>query len=132
MLHAPRGLVDQFWGSVIEGKISLFNNSCCSCTEQEYSVLVAFQIQLHNYNTLAMATPYTIHTSTLFDPKKKAFVSDISVRVNPNSGLIEDVYERKPDNLGSTVPECDIDLRGQLVMPGLVDAHTHIFLHSYE
>lgn len=79
-----------------------------------------------------MAAPYTIHTSTLFDPKKKAFVSDISITVNPISGLIEEVTERKPGSLGDSVPDGDVDLRGKIVMPGLVDAHSHIFLHSYE
>ncbi|EXJ79496.1 hypothetical protein A1O1_08760 [Capronia coronata CBS 617.96] len=79
-----------------------------------------------------MAAPYTVHTSTLFDPKKKAFVSNISITVDPKTGLIVDVTERKPDSLGSTVPDGDIDLRGKVVMPGLVDAHTHIFLHSYD
>ncbi|KIV79194.1 hypothetical protein PV11_06766 [Exophiala sideris] len=79
-----------------------------------------------------MATAqYTVHTSTLFDPKKKAFVTNVSVTVDPTSGLIVDVYERKPDSLGSTVPEGDVDLRGKIVMPGFVDAHTHIMLHSY-
>ncbi|EXJ92793.1 hypothetical protein A1O3_01346 [Capronia epimyces CBS 606.96] len=76
--------------------------------------------------------PFTVHTSTLFDPKKKAFVSNVSITVDPNTGLIVDVVERKPDSLGSSVPAGDIDLRGKVVLPGLVDAHTHIFLHSYD
>ena len=76
--------------------------------------------------------PYAVHTSTLFDPKKKAFVSNVSITVDPKTGLIVDVKEREPDSLGSSVPEGDIDLRDKVVMPGLVDAHTHIFLHSYE
>lgn len=80
-----------------------------------------------------MAKPYTIHASTLFDPKKKAFVSNVSVTVDPNSGLIVDVIERPtPDNLGKAISEGDVDLRGKIVMPGFVDAHTHIYLHSYE
>jgi len=80
-----------------------------------------------------MTTQYTVHTSTLFDPKKKEFLKNISVTVDSKSGLIVDVYERKDSEcLGDGVAEGDVDLRGKVVMPGLVDAHTHIFLHSYE
>jgi imidazolonepropionase-like amidohydrolase len=80
-----------------------------------------------------MTTPYTIHTSTLFDPKKKAFLTNISVTVDPKTGLIVDVYERKDsDSIGDDISKGDVDLRGKVVLPGLVDAHTHIFLHSYE
>ena len=39
------------------------------------------------------------------------------------------MYQRK-DAL-STVTEPDLDLRGKCVLPGLVDAHTHILLHAY-
>lgn len=80
-----------------------------------------------------MAAPYTIHSSTLFDPKAKAFVSNISITIEPISGLIVDVTQRPtPDSLGETVPDGDIDLRGKVVLPGFVDAHTHVYLHSYE
>lgn len=80
-----------------------------------------------------MTTPYTIHTSTLFDPKKKAFLKNVSVTVDPKTGLIVDVYEREDsDSLENGLAQGDVDLRGKVVMPGLVDAHTHIFLHSYE
>lgn len=79
-----------------------------------------------------MTAPYTIHTSVLFDPKSKQFRSNVSVTVDPVSGLIVAVTERQPDSLESSVPDGDIDLRGKVVMPGFVDAHSHIFLHSYE
>lgn len=79
-----------------------------------------------------MSSQFTIHTSTLFDPKKKAFVNDVSVTVDPKSGLIVEVSQRKPGSLGQSVPKGDVDLRGKIVMPGFVDAHTHIFLHAYE
>lgn len=79
-----------------------------------------------------MAAPYTIHTSTLFDPKKKAFVNDISITVSPATGLITKVSQRTPGSLETIVPQGDVDLRGKIVMPGFVDAHTHIFIHSYE
>ncbi|KAH8646259.1 amidohydrolase [Xylariales sp. PMI_506] len=78
-----------------------------------------------------MAAPYTVHTSTLFDPKKKAFVSNVSITVDPVSGLIVDVFEREPDSLEESVPAGDVDLRGKFVTPGLVDAHAHIYLQSY-
>lgn len=70
----------------------------------------------------------TVHSSLLFDPKKKAFVRNVSIRVDCQRGSIADVYERKSDD---EVRDGDIDLRGKVVMPGFVDAHTHIFLHPY-
>lgn len=76
----------------------------------------------------------TIHTSDLFDPKQKKFLKNISVSVSPESGLITRLASRDDSGqtLGKEVPAGDIDLRGSYVMPGFVDAHTHIFLHSYE
>lgn len=70
----------------------------------------------------------TVHSSLLFDPKKKAFVKNVSIKVDCQSGSIAEVYERKSDD---EIRDSDIDLRGKVVMPGLVDAHTHIFLHPY-
>ncbi|RFU28994.1 hypothetical protein B7463_g7336, partial [Scytalidium lignicola] len=78
-----------------------------------------------------MATPYTIHTSILFDPKKKEWLNDMSVTVDPTTGCITKYFQRTED-LGDCVPKNDIDLRGKYVLPGFVDAHTHIFLHSYQ
>ncbi|KAL2822241.1 hypothetical protein BDW59DRAFT_180911 [Aspergillus cavernicola] len=72
---------------------------------------------------------YTIHTSSLFDPKQKAVLSDTSITVDKATGTITNVFRRSsPLN---SIPAGDLDLRGQFVMPGLVDAHTHIFLHAY-
>ena len=73
---------------------------------------------------------FTLHTNCLFDPQKKAFVKNTSVDVDPETGLITKVYQRK-DALPETIQEPDIDLRGKCVLPGLVDAHTHILLHAY-
>lgn len=78
-----------------------------------------------------MAASFRVHTSTLFDPKKKELFSNISNTINPISGTITGVYERK-EELGETVPEFEVDLRGKTTVPGFVDAHTRIFLHSYE
>ncbi|EFX01725.1 amidohydrolase domain containing protein [Grosmannia clavigera kw1407] len=74
----------------------------------------------------------TLHTSALFDPKYGGFRENISVVVDAESGLIVEVYERDGDDTLQWLGEGDIDLRGLYVLPGLVDAHTHIFLHSYE
>ncbi|KAJ0123311.1 midohydrolase domain containing protein [Diaporthe amygdali] len=70
----------------------------------------------------------TLHSSLLFDPRKKAFVKDVSIKIDRHSGGIADVYERASDD---EIRDGDIDLRGKVVMPGFVDAHTHIFLHPY-
>lgn len=68
-----------------------------------------------------------IHSSLLFDPKKKAFVRNVSIRVDTARGSIAEVYTRRSDDEITD----GIDLRGRVVMPGFVDAHTHVFLHPY-
>ena len=73
---------------------------------------------------------FSVHTDCLFDSKQKIFVKDTTIVVDPESGLITDVYRRK-DTLPDAISKPDIDLRGKCVLPGLVDAHTHIFLHAY-
>lgn len=85
-----------------------------------------------------LANEITVHTSSLFDSKKKCFVSDISLVVDTKTGLITRTYKRdaqqqEEDELlpSSTNKKATIDLRGLTVLPGLVDAHTHIFLHPY-
>lgn len=77
---------------------------------------------------------FSIHTSMLFDSKQKKFIENVSLTVDPETGLITAVIVRDEDANKSleSVSEGDIDLRGKVVMPGFVDAHTHIFLHSYE
>lgn len=73
--------------------------------------------------------PFTVHTSTLFDPTSKQFKKNVSIVVNPVTGAIEDVIQR--DSIVAEVKPGDIDLRRKVAMPGFVDAHTHVFLHSY-
>ncbi|KAK7984754.1 hypothetical protein PG988_002376 [Apiospora saccharicola] len=75
----------------------------------------------------------TVHTSSLFDSKQKCFVKDISIVIDTKTGLITDTFSRgnKPLNQDEPSGPNSIDLRGLSVLPGLVDAHTHIFLHPY-
>ena len=78
---------------------------------------------------------FTVHSSLLFDPKKKAFRKNISIEIDRGTGSIANVYERDDNDDGLLQCEIqagDIDLRGsKCVLPGLVDSHTHVFLHSY-
>lgn len=73
---------------------------------------------------------FTIHTSVLFDPRKRAFRENISVVIDTQTGSVADIYERHGPDV--EIEDEDIDLRRKVVMPGFVDAHTHIFLHSYK
>jgi len=78
-----------------------------------------------------MVAEFTVHTDLLFDPKSKKFVKDVSLKVDPESGLVTAVIHRE-EALPATIEKPDIDLRGKVVCPGFVDAHTHIFLHPYK
>ncbi|KAK8064655.1 hypothetical protein PG994_007293 [Apiospora phragmitis] len=75
----------------------------------------------------------TVHTSSLFDSKQKRFVNDVSIVIDVKTGLIADTFTRGDEALSQdelSRPDT-IDLRGLTVLPGLVDAHTHLFLHPY-
>ncbi|MCJ1359235.1 MAG: hypothetical protein MMC33_009235 [Icmadophila ericetorum] len=74
--------------------------------------------------------PFTVHTSCLFDPERKEFLPNRSLTVDPTTGLITEVYHRQNDT--DKLKPSDIDLRHlPVVLPGLIDAHTHVFLHPY-
>ncbi|KAI1098035.1 amidohydrolase [Jackrogersella minutella] len=74
----------------------------------------------------------TIHTSSLFDSKEKRFVSGLSLSIDTSTGLITKVYPTDRSlPAGNVSGPNTVDLRGLTVLPGLVDAHTHIFLHAY-
>jgi imidazolonepropionase-like amidohydrolase len=74
----------------------------------------------------------TVHTSLLFDSKHKQLVSETSIVIDTKTGLITKVFKRdKPLPQHNVSSSNTIDLRRLTVLPGLVDAHTHIFLHAY-
>lgn len=79
-------------------------------------------------------TEYTLHTSWLFDPRAKQVRKNWSITVDKRSGLIEKITQRDDEQqpVDQLFKPGDVDLRGKYVLPGLVDAHTHVFLHSYE
>ncbi|KAK3336682.1 hypothetical protein B0T19DRAFT_378635 [Cercophora scortea] len=77
---------------------------------------------------------FTLHSSLLFDPKKKAFLPNVSIEIFRATGAITKAYTRPASSSSPLdLQDGDIDLRGanRVVMPGFVDSHTHIFLHAY-
>ncbi|TLD38976.1 hypothetical protein E2P81_ATG01519 [Venturia nashicola] len=55
----------------------------------------------------------------------------MSLLVSPITGLVLRTLTRPSASLPAPLPTSDIDLTHLVVLPGLVDAHTHIFLHAY-
>lgn len=74
---------------------------------------------------------FTVHTNLLFQPTTKEFQKHVSLRISPSTGLITHVECRPSSDLTAPLSSNDVDLRSLTVLPGLVDAHTHIFLHPY-
>ena len=77
---------------------------------------------------------FTVHSSVLFDPKQKSFIQNVSIEIDRQRGSIVKVIQRGDDDTTDSqlkLSPGDIDLRGKVVLPGLVDSHTHVFLHSY-
>ncbi|SJL10060.1 uncharacterized protein ARMOST_13442 [Armillaria ostoyae] len=66
----------------------------------------------------------TILAGRLFDPSIEDFIDSQLIAVSKRTGLIVDVHDY-------TAGSVDIDLRHLTVFPGFVDAHVHMFLHSY-
>ncbi|KAH6630441.1 hypothetical protein B0J18DRAFT_362900 [Chaetomium sp. MPI-SDFR-AT-0129] len=72
----------------------------------------------------------TVHTSTLFEPIRKAFLDNVSIEVDTKAGAIVGLLFRDSPDIPLPLGDGEIDLRGKVVLPGFVDSHTHIFLHS--
>lgn len=75
--------------------------------------------------------PFYVHCSQVFDSKSMKCLENISFKIDPSIGLIIEIITRKSYEI-EQFDDNDIDLRDKFVMPGFVDAHTHIFLHSYD
>lgn len=59
---------------------------------------------------------YTIHTSLLFDPHQKLWLTNVSIQVDKQSGLISSVTQRSAKD--ADIDDGDVDLRGYTVLPG--------------
>ncbi|KAI0884565.1 amidohydrolase [Annulohypoxylon maeteangense] len=74
----------------------------------------------------------TILTSSLFNSKQKRFLKNISLTIDTSTGLITKLAQTPPSHQDDVASHpTTIDLRNLTVLPGLVDAHTHVFLHPY-
>lgn len=73
---------------------------------------------------------FLVHTGQLFDPREKDFIKNATVVVDAHTGLIVKVTKRQAQE-DIQLSTRDIDLSSKTVLPGFIDAHTHIFLHAY-
>jgi len=67
-------------------------------------------------STIDRKMTYAIHTSLLFDPHQKTWLTNVSVQVDKQTGLIISIYERAVKH--AVVEEGDLDLRAYTVLPG--------------
>ncbi|KAI0355152.1 hypothetical protein OH77DRAFT_1403522 [Trametes cingulata] len=74
-----------------------------------------------------------IYAGKLFDPQTLELQPHRVVTVSPSSGLVLDVKPYSAEELEDIAftDENHVDLRHATVLPGFVDAHVHMFLHSY-
>ncbi|KAG7291830.1 hypothetical protein NEMBOFW57_001851 [Staphylotrichum longicolle] len=95
---------------------------------------ITFRVKKPSVSERSNTTPdphtITIHTSVVYEPVNKEFLENMSIEVNTKSGAISNFHARSSPDIPSPLPDNHIDLRDKFVLPGLVDSHTHIFLHS--
>ncbi|TBU26859.1 hypothetical protein BD311DRAFT_779405 [Dichomitus squalens] len=75
-----------------------------------------------------------IYAGKLFDPHSLQLLPRRVVTVSEDLGLVVDVEpytEQEANEVDFGGDEKAIDLRDATVLPGFVDAHVHLFLHSY-
>ncbi|KAG9101111.1 hypothetical protein FRC06_003339 [Ceratobasidium sp. 370] len=79
---------------------------------------------------MTLVAPLTyIRTNNYFDSHRAEFVQgDHDIVVDTETGLILDIQKSKEQLPDSAI---EIDLRGLTVLPGFVDTHLLVFLHSY-
>ncbi|TGO34991.1 hypothetical protein BHYA_0174g00160 [Botrytis hyacinthi] len=82
-------------------------------------------------SSLSSDHEYWIHTTALFNSRTKSFDKNTSLRINTKTGLITKVSTRESSSITS-LGDNDLDLREKTVLPGFVDAHTHVFLHRVD
>uniref|UniRef100_A0A0W0FJ74 Amidohydrolase-related domain-containing protein n=1 Tax=Moniliophthora roreri TaxID=221103 RepID=A0A0W0FJ74_MONRR len=73
-----------------------------------------------------------ILAGALFDSQSQELLRDQVITVDTKSGLIINVQTIAPEVLRDIGKPEVIDLRDFTVLPGFVDVHVHMFLHSYE
>ncbi|KAK7051468.1 hypothetical protein VNI00_004442 [Paramarasmius palmivorus] len=87
-------------------------------------------MQLQPHTTGSDIHMTCILAGALFDSKRGEFLHDQAITVDTTTGLIVDVQAITPEILRAVDKE-HIDLRQMTVLPGFVDVHVHMFLHSY-
>ena len=76
---------------------------------------------------------FKVHAGRLFDSKNKTYIEDAAIEINTKTGLITKVYKHTDDRDDVWKSPNDIDLSSKdlTVLPGFVEAHSHIMLHPY-
>lgn len=79
-----------------------------------------------------------ILTSSIFDAHALTFHANHNIVLDPKTGLIVSIQPRDPSfDITGSPPSASghtiVDLRAKdiTIVPGLIDAHTHLFLHPY-
>lgn len=84
--------------------------------------------------TITHAETTLVQTSSLFDPTTLKFLPNHDFIIDHSTGLIVSIHQRSSaTSRNQSEHTHTLDLRGKnvTVLPGLTDAHTHLFLHPY-
>ncbi|TDL28048.1 hypothetical protein BD410DRAFT_739450, partial [Rickenella mellea] len=95
------------------------------------AVVVGDSLQHTAYIDPRTCSRISIVAGNLFDPYTLLFISGQVITVSERSGLVLDVSPLSESSVDFNSTRV-IDLRDHTVLPGLVDAHVHFFLHPYD